>query len=113
MPDPTPASSSTSSATAAIVPTGKGGVPAPDQTVAATPMTGGGLLLSPLPLGGGKRRKGTRRLSKKVLKMLKAMPKKKLAKMMKGAGPEEFETATGGKSKPKTARKSRRSTLMY
>lgn len=86
------------------------------EAAAVKPMKGGAAIV-PLPLTGGKKRKGTRRLSKKVLKMLKAMPKKKLAKMMKGAGEgddeEETVAAMGGKKKGKTARKSRRSGLFY
>jgi hypothetical protein len=86
------------------------------DAAAVKPMKGGAAIV-PLPLTGGKKRRGTRRLSKKVLKMLKAMPKKKLAKMMRGAGEgeEEMEAAPamGGKKKGKTARKSRRSGLLY
>jgi hypothetical protein len=98
-------------ATAAVV--SKGG-----EAAAVKPMAGGAAIV-PLPLTGGKKRKGTRRLSKKVIKMLKAMPKKKLAKLMKGGvgetGEDEAETAPamGGKKKGKTARKSRRSGLFY
>jgi hypothetical protein len=61
------------------------------DAAAVTKMAGGGLLLSPLPLSGG--RSKTRRLSKKVLKMLKKMPKAKLAKLMKG-GEEAMEEIT-------------------
>lgn len=96
-------------ASAVVVPTGKDGAPDASKAAAATPMKGG-MMLSPLPLGGGKRRK-TRRLSKKVLKMLKKMPKAKLAKMMKGAGEDGEEAVMGGRRK--TARKPRRSTLLY
>jgi hypothetical protein len=103
-------------ATSVVVPKG-----APAEAAAATPMKGG-MMLSPLPLTGGKKRRGTRRLSKKVIKMLKAMPKAKLAKMMKGGqgmdGSEAETVDTGAegaarKKKGKTARKSRRSTLLY
>lgn len=44
--------------------------------VAATPVKGGGLVLSPLPLNGGRKRrsgKKTRRASKKIAKALKKM----------------------------------------
>ena len=54
---------------------------------AAVTQAGGGLVLSPLPLSGGKRK--TRRLSKKVLKMMKSMPKAKLMKLMKGGAEAE------------------------
>lgn len=85
---------------------------AKSEAAEVTPMKGG-VMLSPLPLSGGRKRK-TRRLSKKVLKMLKKMPKAKLAKMMKGGeeAMEEEAPAMGGR-KRKTARKSRRSTLLY
>jgi D-tyrosyl-tRNA(Tyr) deacylase len=56
------------------------GVPQPDQAASATKMAGGGLVLSPLPLGGGKRRK-SRRVSKKVVAMMKKMGAAKIAKL--------------------------------
>jgi hypothetical protein len=59
-------------------------------------MSGGGLVLSPLPLSGGKRRK-TRRISKKVLRMFKKGSKAKLMKLMKG-GQEGEEVVTGTQS---------------
>lgn len=101
----------------------------PAQAMAATPMKGG-MVLSPLPLGGGKRGgKKTARMSKKMLKMLKKMSKTKLAKLMKGGedaadamvAPAEEKTeeapATGarrrgGKTR-RGSRKSRRSGLLY
>ena len=52
------------------------------DAVAATPIKGGALL-SPLPLAGGRRRK-TRRMSKKAMKMLKKMTPKQIKKMLKG-----------------------------
>lgn len=50
--------------------------------VAATPMKGG-VMLSPLPLTGGRKHK-TRRMSKKAMKMLKKMTPKQIKKMLKG-----------------------------
>ena len=101
------------------------GAPQPSSAMAVTKMAGGGVGLTPLPLSGGRRR-GSRRLTKKMLKMLKGMPKSKLAKLMKG-GEEATEmtegeaeapvgarrrSRKGGKGK-KTARKSRRHGLLY
>lgn len=109
------------SAPAVVVPT-KGGEAQPAQAVAATPMKGG-MVLSPLPLTGGRRK--TRRISKKVLKMLKKMSKAKLAKLMKGgqegeeaamSAPVETpaeETVGARRRKTKKAKKSRRSGLLY
>ena len=78
----------------------------------------GGMVLSPLPLGGGKRRK-TKRLSKKALKALKKMTPKQLKKLMKGGEGEEMmaepEAASEGaaRRKRKGSRKTRRSGLLY
>ncbi len=76
----------------------------------------GGMVLSPLPLGGGKRRK-TKRLSKKALKALKKMTPKQLKKLMKGGEGEEMmaegEQTGMGKKKGKGSRKTRRSGLLY
>ncbi len=86
-----------------------------DGDAAAVKPMKGGAVLSPLPLSGGRRK--TKRLSKKVLRMLKGMSKKKLAKLMKGGvdenGEEDPMITGSGKKKGKTARKSRRSTLLY
>ncbi len=94
-------------ATAAVVTKGGG-------AATVKPMAGGAAIV-PLPLTGGKKRKGTRRLSKKVLKMLKAMPKKKLAKLMKGGVDEngEEDPMITGSGKKRGSRKTRRSTLLY
>jgi hypothetical protein len=87
--------------------------------MAATPMKGG-MMLSPLPLGGGKRK--TRRLSKKMLKMLKKLPASKLKMLMKGgveegeapaAAPAAEAPATGARRKSRRGKKSRRSGLLY
>ena len=56
-----------SSPSAVVVPT-KGGELVPGAAASATPMKGG-MMLSPLPLAGGRRK--SKKLSKKVLKMLK------------------------------------------
>ncbi len=107
---------------AVVVPT-KEGTPQPAQAAAVTKMSGGGLLLSPLPLGGGKRRK-TKRLSKKVLRMFKKGSRSKLMKLMKG-GEEANKivtgeqgqgdgAASGGASKKRgTKRRSRRHAMLY
>jgi len=96
-----------------VVPTA-GGVPQPGSAMAATPMKGG-MILSPLPLGGGKRK--TRKLSKKMLKMLKKLPASKLKKLMKGGEGEEAMAApaaeTTGARRRRTRRSKRRSGLLY
>jgi hypothetical protein len=80
-----------SAPTSAIVAPTKGG--APDMAAAAgVQKMAGGMMLSPLPLGGGKRK--TRKISKKVKAMLKKMTPKQLKKMMKGGEP--VEGAEGG-----------------
>lgn len=81
------------------------------EAAEVTPMKGG-VMLSPLPLGGGKRRK-TRKISKKVKAMLKKMTPKQLKKMMKGGEEVSEEAPAMGGRKRKTARKSRRSHLLY
>lgn len=81
------------------------------DAVAATPMKGG-VMLSPLPLSGGKRRgKKTKRMSKKAMKMLKKMTPKQIKKMLKGGqevAPAETEME-GARRRRRTAKKSRRS----
>ena len=105
---------------AVVVPT-QAGAPQPAQAAAVTKMNGGGLLLSPLPLGGGKRRK-TKRLSKKVLRMFKKGSRSKLMKLMKG-GQEatgvvtgsqvQSEGAASGGRRKRTKRHSRRHAMLY
>jgi hypothetical protein len=76
---------------------------------AAVTQAGGGLVLSPLPLSGGRRK--SRRLSKKVLKMMKSMPKAKLAKLLKGGQEAEEEmVAPAGESAPTEGARRRRKT---
>lgn len=100
-----------------VVPT-KAGEPQPSAAAAAIPMKGG-MLLSPLPLTGGRRGRKTRRLSKKVLKMLKKIPASKLKKMMKGSGEGDVPDGTGsetgitGGRRRRGSRKTRRSGLLY
>lgn len=83
---------SSAKSSAVVVPTEEG-KPQADAAVAATKMSGGALVLSPLPLGGGKRRK-TRRLSKKALKAIKKIGASKLAKLLKGGQEAEDVMAT-------------------
>jgi hypothetical protein len=95
--------------TGVVVPT-KGGEAQPSAAVAATPMKGG-MMLSPLPLGGGKRK--SRKITKKMLRVLKKNPKimKKLAAMKGG---EEQAPVIEGARRRKTRRGSkRRSGLLY
>jgi hypothetical protein len=72
----------TTTGSAVMIPKTAAGAMDMAKAAAVTPMAGGGLVLSPLPLSGGRRK--TRRLSKKVMKMMKSMSKAKLAKLMKG-----------------------------
>jgi hypothetical protein len=114
---------------AVVVPTA-GGEAKPAEAAAVTKMAGGGLILSPLPLSGGKKRgsRKTKRLSKKVLKMFRKGSAKKLAKLLKG-GVDDTEgvMTTEGESAPestegasrkrrgsrKGSRKTRRHGLLY
>ncbi len=106
---------------AVVMPT-KGGEAQPEQAAAVTKMAGGGLVLSPLPLSGGRKRRGTKRLSKKVLKMFKKGSAKKLQKLLKGGQEAEEVVATEGEAAPaegarrrrsKTRRTSRRHGFLY
>lgn len=78
------------------------------DAVAATPMKGG-MMLSPLPLSGGRRK--SRRLSKKAVKMLKKMTPKQIKKMIKGGqeAPVAETGMEGARRRRRTAKKSRRS----
>jgi hypothetical protein len=76
-------------------------MPQPGSAMAATPMKGG-MMLSPLPLAGGRRK--SKKLSKKVLKMLKKMTPKQLKKAMKGG---EGEGADGVEGAPARSEGSR------
>ena len=99
---------------AVVIPTKAGGVPDMAQAAGVQKMAGGGLLLSPLPLGGGKRR-GSRKVSKKVKAIIKKMTPKQLKKMMKGGeeeggeGGEGMEAGRRRRGTKKTRRASRKS----
>jgi hypothetical protein len=95
-----------SAPTSVIAPT-KGGVP--DMAAAAgVQKMAGGMMLSPLPLAGGKRK--TRKVSKKVRAMIKKMTPKQLKKLMKGGEPVEGEGAEGAEGADQEgARRRRRS----
>lgn len=97
-----------SAPTSVIAPT-KGGVP--DMAAAAgVQKMAGGMMLSPLPLAGGKRK--TRKVSKKVRAMLKKMTPKQLKKMMKGGEAVEDASAApseAGEQEGARRRRSRRS----
>ncbi len=105
---------------AIVMPT-KGGEAQPDEAAAVTKMAGGGLVLSPLPLSGGRRHRKTKRLSKKVLKMFKKGSAKRLQKLLKGGqGAEDLvvdEPATEGAARrrrgTRRASKSRRHAFLY
>lgn len=83
---------------AVVVPTEEG-KPQMDQATGVAKMKGGVLVMTPLPLGGGKRR--SRKISKKVLKQLKKMGSAKVAKMLKkgGADQEIVEPIDGARRK--------------
>jgi hypothetical protein len=73
-------------------------------------MAGGGLILSPLPLSGGRRgSRKTKKVPKKVLKLFKKGSAKTLKKLMKG-GEEAEAVVTGetGESDMEGARRRRR-----
>ena len=92
-----------SKASAVAIPTTDG---VPKMADAVAVKSGGGqITLSPLPLSGGRRRK-SRKLSKKALKMMKKMTPKQIKKMLKGG--EEGMVAEGEEA-PVGARR-RRST---
>lgn len=103
--------SSDSKTAAVVVPGGgKGGAPDMAEAAGVQKMAGGGMLLSPLPLGGGKRK--SRKISKKVKKMLKGMTPKQLKKLAKGgAEMEEAETEPSmeGARRRRGTKKTRRS----
>ncbi len=79
---------------AVVVPNSQGG--SADQATAVTPMKGG-MVLSPLPLGGGRRK--TKKLSKKVLNMFKKGSRSKLMKLMKGGSAISPAAYGGGRRK--------------
>lgn len=98
---------------AVVVPTTSTGAPQPSGATAVTAMKGG-MLLSPLPLGGGSKRK-TKKVPKKILKLFKKGSAKKLGKLMKGGADameevaaEAPEAAEEGGRRGKKSRKTRR-----
>jgi len=100
------------SSSAVVVPTTSSGTPQPDGATAVTPMKGGAIALSPLPLGGGKRK--TKKVPKKILKLFKKGSAKKLRKLMKGGEEAMEEVAAEGETmdgarRRKTRRGSRKS----
>jgi hypothetical protein len=68
---------------AVVVPTTEG-TPDMGQAAGVAKMKGGAIVLTPMPLNGGRRK--TRKISKKVLKALKKMGTKKVMKMLKKGG---------------------------
>jgi hypothetical protein len=82
---------------AVVVPNSQNG--SANEAAAVTPMKGG-MVLSPLPLSGGRRK--TKKLSKKVLNMFKKGSRSKLMKMMKGGS--AISPAAYGGSRRKTRR---------
>ena len=89
---------------AVVVPTTSGGSADLKNAAAVTEMKGGALVLSPLPLGGGKRKKRgkkTKKVPKKILKLFKKGSAKKLRKMMKG-GQDAMEEVTGESAENET-----------
>jgi hypothetical protein len=90
---------------AVVVPT-TGSTPDMGQAAGVTKMKGGALVLTPLPLTGGRRK--TRKISKKVLKALKKMGTKKVMKMLKKGGQMQGEMGDeidGGRRRRKTQRR--------
>jgi hypothetical protein len=102
---------STPQASAVVAPTTEGGQMDMANAAGVTKMSGGGYMLTPMPLAGGKRR--SRKISKKVLKQLKKMGAAKVSKMLKKGGAEDMMTGTpameetGGRRR-KSGRKTRR-----
>jgi hypothetical protein len=101
-----------SAKSSAVVMPMKGGAAQPADAAAVTEMKGGALVLSPLPLSGG-RRKGsrkTKKVPKKVLKLFKKGSAKTLKKLMKGGqeAEEVVSTETAPESETMGGRKTRR-----
>ena len=108
-----------SAKSSAVVMPMKGGAAQPADAAAVTEMKGGALVLSPLPLKGGKRK--TKKVPKKILKMFRKGSAKTLRRLMKGGqGAEEVvatetapESETMGGRKRKGSRKSRKHGFLY
>ena len=101
---------------AVVVPTTEG-KPDMEQAAGGAKMKGGALVLTPLPLNGGRRK--TRKISKKVLKQLKKMGTKKVMKMLRKGGQAEGEmvaeepAATGARRRSSRKSSSRRGLFHY
>jgi hypothetical protein len=93
---------------AVVMPT-KGGAPQPADATAVTEMKGGALVLSPLPLSGGRRRgsRKTKKVPKKVLRLFRKGSAKTLRRLMKG-GEEAEEVVASEESVPETTGASRK-----
>jgi alpha/beta superfamily hydrolase len=91
---------------AVVVPTTEG-TPDMGQAAGVTKMKGGALVLTPLPLSGGRRK--TRKISKKVLRTLKKMGTKKVMKMLRKGGQSEGEMVTEEPAPTTTGARRRRS----
>ena len=85
---------------AVVVPNSQNG--SANEAAAVTPMKGG-MVLSPLPLSGGRRK--TKKLSKKVLNMFKKGSRGKLMKMMKGGNTMTTDDITGARRKTRGRRR--------
>jgi len=81
-----------SAKSSAVVMPMKGGAAQPADAAAVTEMKGGALVLSPLPLKGGKRK--TKKVPKKILKMFRKGSAKTLRRLMKGGQGAEEVVAT-------------------
>jgi hypothetical protein len=98
-----------SAKSSAVVMPMKGGAAQPAEAAAVTEMKGGALVLSPLPLKGG--RKGsrkTKKVPKKILKMFRKGSAKTLKKLMKGGEVAETVVATDTETETMGGRKSRK-----
>lgn len=86
-----------SAKSSAVVMPMKGGAPQPADAAAVTEMKGGALVLSPLPLKGGRKGKGsrkTKKVPKKVLRLFRKGSAKTLRRLMKGGEEAEEVVAT-------------------
>ena len=84
-----------SDSTAVVVPTNTSGSLQPAQAAAVTTMKGGAIAVTAMPLSGGGKRKKTKKVPKKILKLFKKGSAGKLRKLMKG-GEAAKEVVVGG-----------------
>jgi hypothetical protein len=91
-----------SAPSAVVVPNSTNG--AASQAAAVTPVQGGGAVITPLPLNGGRRHR-SKKLSKKVLNMFKKGSRGKLMKMMKGGSAALSPAQAGGRRTRRHSRK--------